>query len=71
MSLALKRLFRADNVKERDTEGTGLGLYLVKSIVEHSGGNVWFNSQEGKGPTFFVTFPTKGMRKKKGSKSLE
>jgi signal transduction histidine kinase len=56
------KLFRADNVRDKDTDGTGLGLYIVKSIVENSGGKVWFESAGGvgnKGTTFFVTLPLK------------
>ncbi len=54
------KLFRADNVREKDTDGTGLGLYIVKSIVEKSGGKIWFESPvEDKGTTFFVTLPIK------------
>jgi PAS domain S-box-containing protein len=65
------KLFRADNVKVQDTEGTGLGLYLVKSIVDYAGGKIWFESTEDKGTTFHVSLPIKGMRQKTGSKRLE
>lgn len=64
------KLFRADNVKELDTEGTGLGLYIVKSIIEHSGGMVWFDTEEKKGTSFYVTLPLGGMSKKAGTKEL-
>lgn len=64
------KLFRADNVKEADTEGTGLGLYIVKSILDNSGCEVWFESQEGKGTTFSITIPLSGMQKKEGLKKL-
>lgn len=50
------KLFRADNVRERDTEGTGLGLYIAKSIIDGSGGRLWFESRENVGTTFFVEF---------------
>lgn len=65
------KLFRADNAREKDTEGTGLGLYIVKSIVDNSGGQIRFESQENKGTTFYVTLPTTGMKKKEGTKALE
>ena len=64
------KLYRADNVKEYEVEGTGLGLYILKSIVEHSGGQVWFESEEKKGSTFYVTFPLSGMKPKEGTRQL-
>ena len=64
------KLFRADNAKESETEGTGLGLYIIKSIVDHSGGRIWFNSEEGKWTSFYVTFPLSGMKKREGTKAL-
>ena len=49
------RFFRADNVSQKP--GTGLGLYLAKGLVEAHGGKVWFESEEGKGTTFYFTLP--------------
>lgn len=66
-----EKLFRAENVREKDTEGTGLGLYIVKSIVTHSGGKISFKSIENKGTTFYVEIPLSGMKKKKGDKKIE
>lgn len=65
------KLFRADNIREKITDGTGLGLYIVKSIVDQSGGKIWFESEENKGTKFFVELPATGMTPKEGTKKLD
>lgn len=50
------KLFRSSLNKSKDIEGTGLGLYIVKQIVENSGGKVWFESIKEKGNTFLLHF---------------
>ncbi len=62
------KLFRADNVRVQDTEGNGLGLYLVKSIVEKMKGKIWFKSKENKGTTFYITIPLASLQKPKTTK---
>ncbi len=51
------KLFRADNVVDKDTDGTGLGLYIVKSIIDQSHGSIDFHSEENAGTTFTVSLP--------------
>lgn len=52
-----QRLFRADNAIDKNIKGHGLGLYIVKLMVEQLGGDIWFVSKEGEGTTFYVTIP--------------
>lgn len=51
------KFFRADNAKELKKEGTGLGLFTAKRIAEKHGGSLTFESEAGKGTTFFVQLP--------------
>jgi PAS domain S-box-containing protein len=52
-----EKFYRAENVVTIETEGTGLGLYLVRLIMEQLGGRVWCESEEGEGSTFLFTLP--------------
>ncbi len=56
-SRVFEKLHRASNARVLVSDGTGLGLYVVKLILEHAGGGITFESTESKGTTFFVTFP--------------
>lgn len=51
-----QKFFRATNVRHHIPEGSGLGLYLASAITKKLGGEVGFNSQMGKGSTFWVGF---------------
>jgi len=51
------KYFRGTNALKMETEGTGLGLFIAKNIVETHGGKIWFTSEEGKGTSFFFTVP--------------
>lgn len=51
------KFFRADNARKLQTDGSGLGLYIAKQIVEKHGGQLTFISNEGKGTTFSFTLP--------------
>jgi len=51
------KFFRASNMAEIGREGTGLGLFMSKNIIELHGGKIWFESQEGKGSVFRVSLP--------------
>lgn len=65
-----EKFFRADNIIPIETDGTGLGLYIIKEVVEKIGGTIRFESEENIGTKFYITIPIGGMNKLEGTKSL-
>lgn len=53
------RIFGLFNKLDATSEGTGIGLTLVKRIIEVHGGRIWVQSEAGKGAAFFFTLPAK------------
>lgn len=58
------RFFRGGTALKTETEGSGLGLFIAKNIIEAHNGKIWFDSQEGKGTTFYFTLPADGIADK-------
>lgn len=52
-----EKFFRSDNIVKYQTEGTGLGLYIAKNVIEQLGGNIEFDSVEGLGTIFSFSLP--------------
>ncbi|HWK08966.1 MAG TPA: ATP-binding protein [Vicinamibacterales bacterium] len=52
-----ERFYRAENALAMEVEGTGLGLHLVRLVVEQAGGRVWCESEAGRGAEFSFTLP--------------
>ncbi|MGG0937132.1 ATP-binding protein [Brevibacillus centrosporus] len=59
LPFVFERFYRGDRSRNRESGGTGLGLTIVKGIVEAHQGEVQINSNEGKGTTVTVTFPAR------------
>ncbi|MFA9390391.1 MAG: sensor histidine kinase [Prolixibacteraceae bacterium] len=57
IELVFERFYRGSNIDESKSRGTGLGLCIVKELVEMLGGKIWVESEVGLGSTFYFTMP--------------
>lgn len=53
-----QKFFRSDNAMKHQTVGSGLGLFIVKAIIDSNQGRIWFESEEDKGSSFYFRIPT-------------
>ncbi|MCK5211868.1 HAMP domain-containing protein [Candidatus Parcubacteria bacterium] len=51
------KFFRGENAVRTQTEGSGLGLFIVKNVVEAHNGKIWFDSKVNEGTTFYIKLP--------------
>jgi len=51
------KFFRSENATKVDPNGTGLGLFLTKNIINAHGGKIWFESKENAGTTIYFSLP--------------
>ena len=58
-SKVFEKFFRGSNAVRLDTEGSGLGIFIAKNIIESHEGKIWFESAVGQGTTFYFTLPVK------------
>lgn len=63
--MVFTKFSRGENTLKINTEGSGLGLFVAKEIMEKHGGKIWFESKEDGGTTFYVSIPVLSEEKNK------
>lgn len=66
----LQKIFGLFQRVDTSVEGTGVGLAIAKRIVEVHGGNMWAESQEGQGSTFWISLPSSVIVSNKATKGM-
>ena len=61
-----ERFGQVKNKMKTESEGSGIGLFLVKHLVELNGGKIDLNSELGKGSEFIITLPNKTVKQEEG-----
>ena len=51
------KFYRATDAKKLSADGTGVGLYISKILLKELGGEIWFESNKGKGSAFYISLP--------------
>ncbi|MBI2410824.1 MAG: GHKL domain-containing protein [Candidatus Kerfeldbacteria bacterium] len=51
------KFYRATNAKQQESSGSGLGLYIVRHIIQKHRGRIWFESEPRRGTTFYISLP--------------
>ena len=56
-SSIFQKFYRAKNAQKEHSIGSGLGLFSAAHVIQAHGGNIWFDSEEGSGSTFYISIP--------------
>ncbi len=69
--LIFSRFYQLNHMSERKTSGTGLGLAICKNLAALLGGNMWLESEPGKGSTFYIKIPVDSVKKQPNPQFIE